>query len=160
MITLRNNLILWIVLLYSLFNWGFMQIRVPPVSGGGVPLGEIVLFLFLATVNYTAVLGRLRYAVAMLPLMIWWAFGLSRAMVDFAAHGTWALRDAVHVIESLFILVGFVVAGHEPSLERIFRWLPRFLIVAVIYGAMYPIRDVIGSFSPRINSGNGFSVPI
>jgi hypothetical protein len=36
-----------------------MQLRIPPTAGGGLPVGEIVLFLSLMTINYTSVLGRL-----------------------------------------------------------------------------------------------------
>ena len=85
------------VVLYLLFNWGFMQLRIPPVAGGGLPFGDIVLLLALATINYTGVLGRLSLTVAILPLAIWWTFGVGRALFDFGVHGAWALRDAAHV---------------------------------------------------------------
>ena len=45
-----------------------MQLRIPPVAGGGLPVGEIVLLLSLMTINYTGVLGRLSLTVAMVPL--------------------------------------------------------------------------------------------
>ena len=61
---LRNNVVLVTVLLYLLFNWGFMQLRIPPVAGGGLPVGEIMLLLSLLTINYTGVLGRLSLTVA------------------------------------------------------------------------------------------------
>jgi O-antigen ligase len=158
--TVRNNVLLVTVLLYLLFNWGFMQLRIPPVVGGGLPLGEIVLLLALLTINYTRVLGRLSLTVALVPLVVWWSFGVGRAMFDFSVHGTWALRDAAHVLESLFLLVGFVFAGDFRSFERFFDWLPKLLVVAVLYGLMYPIRVEIWQLSPTITSGTGFDVPI
>jgi O-antigen ligase len=157
---LRNIVVLSTVFLYLLFNWGFMQLRIPPVAGGGLPVAEIVLFLSLITINYTGVLGRLSLTVALLPLAIWWIFGVGRALFDFAMHGTWALRDAAHVLESLFLLVGFVFAGDPRSLERFFDWLPKLLVIAVLYGLMYPIRVEIWQLSPTIMSGTGFEVPI
>jgi O-Antigen ligase len=157
---LRNGVVLVTVLLYLLLNWGFMQLRIPPVAGGGVPLGDIVLILALMTINYTGVLGRLSLTVAMMPLAIWWAFGVGRALFDFAMHGAWALRDAAHVVESLFLLVGFVFAGDPRSLERFFDWLPKLLVIAVLYGLMYPIREEIWQLSPQIMSGSGYVVPI
>lgn len=158
---IRNNVVLVVVLLYLLFNWGFMQLRIPPVAGGGLPLGEIVLLLSLMTLNYTAVLGRLSLTIAIVPLGIWWTFGVSRALFDFAVHGTWALRDAAHVLESLFLLVGFAFAGDRKSLDRFFAWLPRFLFIAAIYGLLYPVRvQVFQSISPTITSGVGYNVPI
>jgi hypothetical protein len=158
--TLRNNVVLVIVLLYLLFNWGFMQLRIPPVAGGGLPLGEIVLLLSLMTINYTAVLGRMSLTVAMVPLAIWWTFGVGRALFDFAVHGTWALRDAAHVLESLFLLIGFAFAGDRKSLDRFFDWLPKFLLIAAIYGFLYPIRVQIWTLSPSIMSGSGYPAPI
>ena len=157
---LRNFVVLVTVVLYLLFNWGFMQLRIPPVSGGGLPLGEIVLLLSLVTINYTGVLGRLSLTVAMVPLAMWWTFGVGRALFDFGVHGTWALRDAAHVLESLFLLVGFVFAGDSRSLERFFDWLPKLLVIAVLYGLMYPLRVEIWQLSPSITSGTGYVVPI
>jgi len=157
---LRNIVVLVTVLLYLMLNWGFMQLRIPPVAGGGLPIGEIVLLLSLLTINHTGVLGRLSLTVAMVPLAMWWTFGVGRALFDFGVHGTWALRDAAHVLESLFLLVGFVFAGDPRSLERFFDWLPKLLVIAVLYGLMYPIRDEIWQLSPTITSGTGFVVPI
>ena len=157
---LRNIVVLLTVVLYLLFNWGFMQLRIPPVAGGGLPFGDIVLLMALATINYTGVLGRLSLTVAILPLAIWWTFGVGRALFDFGVHGAWALRDAAHVVESLFLLVGFVFAGDRRSLERFFDWLPKLLVISVLYGLMYPIRVEIWQLSPQITSGTGYVVPI
>lgn len=157
---LRDNSVFIIVLLYLLFNWGFQQVRVPPVAGGGIPVGEIVLILALATLNYTRVLGRLSHTVYLLPFLLWWAFGVGRALVDFSHHGTWALRDAVHVIESMYLLLGFVFAGYASTMDKFFSWLPKFLIIGVIYALLFPFREVLWAISPTIISGNGFEVPI
>ncbi len=158
---LRNWVVLYTVGLYILFNWGFMQLRIPPVAGGGLPIGEIVLVMALATINYTTVFGRMSHLVPLAPFMIWWAFGVSRALYDFGAYGAWALRDAAHVVESLFILVGFAFAGDPKAFDRFFRWLPKLLFAAVLYGLTYPIQDEVWTtISPTIISGSGFQVPI
>jgi len=156
----RNTILLLTVSLYLLFNWGFMQLRVPPGGGLGLPVGEIVLFMTLATLSYASVLGRLAAIVALLPFVIWWGFGLSRALFDFVFVGAWALRDAAHVIESLFLLAGFVLASHPASLERFFRWLPWILGAGVVYGLLYPLRFEIWALSPTIVTAHGFEVPI
>jgi len=156
----RNNSVLIVVFLYLLLNWGFQQVRFPPVAGGGVPIGEIVLILALSTFSFPRVLGRLSQVVYLLPFMLWWGFGVGRALIDFAEHGAWALRDAVHVIESLFLLVGFVFAGYPSTLEKFFNWLPKILLAGVIYALLYPVREIMWSISPTITSGNGFQVPI
>jgi O-antigen ligase len=158
--TLRNVTVLVVVCLYLLFNWGFMQLRVPPTAGSGLPIGEMVLMMYLVTINYSGVLGRLSQTVAILPFMVWWTFGLGRAMFDFTQHGAWALRDAAHVLESLFLLVGFVFAGDPKSFDRFFGWLPKLLAISVIYGLLYPIRVEIWNLSPTIMSGSGYPAPI
>ena len=158
--TLRNLTVLVTVFLYLLLNWGFMQLRVPPTAGNGLPVGEMVLLLYLATINYTGVLGRLSLTVAILPFMVWWTFGIGRALFDFTQHGAWALRDAAHVLESLFLLVGFVFAGDRNSFERFFDWLPKLLAISVIYGLLYPFQDEIANLSPTIMSGAGYPAPI
>jgi hypothetical protein len=158
--TARNNVVLVTVFLYLLLNWGFQQVRIPPVEGGGLPVGEIVLFMSLATVNYTRAFGVMSRAVYLLPFLVWWGFGVGRAMVDFSLHGMWALRDAAHVLESLFLIVGFVFASDPRYTEKLFDWLPKFLFIAVIYGALFPFRDLIWSISPTIVAGNGYEVPV
>lgn len=156
----RNTILLLTVGLYLLFNYGFMQVRIPPVAGGGLPVGEIVLMLSLLTMNFTGVLGRLGTTVALLPLAMWWAFGVSRALFDFALHGAWALRDAAHVVESLFLLVGFVFASHPRTVERFYAWLPKLLIVCVLYGFLLPVQRDIWLLSPTITSGTGYDTPL
>ena len=158
--TLRNLVVLITVWLYLLLNWGFMQLRIPPVAGGGLPVGEIVLLMYLVTINYTGVLGRLSLTIPMLPFAVWWLFGVGRALFDFSQHGTWALRDAAHVLESLFLLVGFVFAGQPKSFDRFFDWLPKMLVVCVLYGMLYPLRDQLWNLSPTIMSGSGYPAPI
>lgn len=157
---LRDNTVLLTVFLYLLFNWGFQQLRFPPVAGGGLPLGEIVLVLALLTINYTRTLGRMSQVVYLLPFMIWWGFGLSRALADASIHGFWALRDAAHVIESLFLVVGFVFAAYPSTLEKFFRWLPRLLIVTVAYSLLFPFPELTWSLSPKIVAGNGLVVAV
>jgi O-Antigen ligase len=156
----RNTITLITVFLYLLFNWGFQQVRIPPVVGGGIPVGEIVLLIALLTIRPGAVLGRLSHQVYLLPFVLWWVFGIGRALVDVSHHGFWALRDAAHVLESLFFVVGFVFAAYPSTIERFFSWLPKFLVIAVAYGLLYPVSDIFWSISPTITSGNGYVVPI
>jgi hypothetical protein len=158
--SLRNTIVLVTVCLYLLFNWGFMQLRIPPTAGAGLPIGEMVLLLSLVSINYTGVLGRLSLTIVLLPFGVWWTFGVGRALFDFTQHGAWALRDAAHVLESLFLLVGFVFAGDPKSYRRFFDWLPKLLALSVIYGLLYPLRVEIWTLSPTIMSGSGYPAPI
>lgn len=156
----RDNLALIIVSLYLIFNWGFQQIRIPPVGGAGLPTAEIVLVFFFLTIHPMRVLSQLGRAVFLLPFLGWWAFGLGRAAFDVTTGGFWALRDAAHVIESLFLLVGFVFAASPAALERFFKWLPIVVGIGAFYGLLYPVRELFWTFSPHIITPNGIEAPI
>lgn len=156
----RNNTALIIVALYLIFNWGFQQIRIPPVGGAGLPMAELMLVFFFLTTHPMRVLGQLGRVVYLLPFLAWWTFGLGRAAFDVTTGGFWALRDAAHVIESLFLLVGFVFAATPAGLERFFRWLPIIVGIAAFYGLLYPFRELIWTFSPYIVTPNGIEQPI
>jgi len=157
---LRNNLALITVALYFLFNWGFQQVRIPPQGVSGLPTAEVVLLLFLLTIHLPNTLARLGQRVYLLPFAIWWAYGLGRAVVDATGAGFWALRDAAHVIESLFLLVGFTFAAQPAMLEKFFKWLPRLLFFGACYGLFYPISGIFEAISPQITAANGYPTPI
>ena len=46
-LSLRHSITLLVVGAYLIFSYGFMLVRFPPVVGGGVPIGEILLFFSL-----------------------------------------------------------------------------------------------------------------
>jgi O-antigen ligase len=156
----RNVIVGVTVFLYLLLNWGFQQVRVPPGGGFGLPVGELTLFFVLLTISYNSVLGKLSRSVLLLPFAIWWSFGLGRAVFDAMAYGPWALRDAAHVIESLYLLAGFVFAAHPKTLERFFTWAPRLMVVGVIYALLYPFQWDIMQVSPSVMTPNGWEAPI
>lgn len=146
--------------LYMLLNHGFMQLRIPPVGGAGIPIGEMVLFLSLISINYAKLLPKLFSLVFIYPFLVWWGLGIGRAFIGFLEYGMWALRDATHVLESLFLLVGFAFAADPKMIDRFFRWLPKILAATVVYSALFPFIDVLQSFSPTIISANGVVTPI
>jgi hypothetical protein len=160
LLRVRNTIVLLTVFLYLLLNWGFQQVRFPPTAGSGLPIGELVLLLALVTLNPNRVLGCLSREIYLLPLLLWWVFGVGRALVDISVHGFWTLRDAAHVIESLYLIVGFAFALRASALEKFYHWLPRLLAIAAVYGLLYSYRHIFLLISPHIISANGYSVPI
>jgi hypothetical protein len=134
---------------YLLFDYAFMQVRIPP-SGMGIPLGEIFLLFALVTTNLPLALTRMSAAVYLLPVLVWWAYGLGRAVADSFHYGFWALRDANQVIESLYLIVGFCVAAQPGFIERLVRWLPLVLAIACVYGLGFPFQDRIQAMSPTL----------
>jgi O-Antigen ligase len=163
MITLgnfRNNLLLLVISLYLLLNVGFMQVRIPPTAGSGIPIGELLLLFSLITINYDTLLPRMSVVIPLLPFMIWWALGLGCVLMAVPEYGFWSFRDANHVIESLFLVVGFAFAKHLQMLERFFSWLKNTLIFVCIYAVGYPFKEILQPLSPKFTAGAGYEVPL
>lgn len=144
-----------------LLNWGFMLIRIPPTVGGGVPIGEILLFFTFCLLYrdlrwLPSFTNNLIFAV----FLMWWALGIGKALYAVPEHGMWALRDAIHVIESLFLWVGFVFAGAPGAIGLFFVWLRRILVIAYLYSFSYPWRFQLDPFSPTITAAAGYQTPI
>src|SRR5438552_15182433 len=118
LVDLRNHLLLLVIGLYLLLGYGFMQVRIPPTASGGIPLGELVLLFSMMAINYDTLLPKLSATVCLVPFLIWWLCGLGHALIDAREYGFWAFRDANHVIESLFLVVGFAFAARQQMMER------------------------------------------
>ncbi len=157
---IRDIIVLLTISLYMLLNYGFALIRIPPVEGGGVPIGELVLLFYLATIKYPKLWSELISKAFIIPFLIWWALGIGRAIFAVPEHGMWALRDATHVIESLFLIVGFVFAARPGNIDRFFRWLPVILIFVCIYALGYPYATMLKSISPTITAAAGHEAAI
>lgn len=157
LIDLRSRLVLLVLGLYLILNIGFMLIRVPVLQ---VPIGEVLLVLFFITISDFKWLKSFGRSVFLLPFLIWWVLGLSRAIIGVQIHGVWALRDATHIVESLFIWIGFVCAARPVFVEQMFRWLPGILLVAGIYIFTYPFSITLQEYSPTVTALAGYSAPI
>jgi len=158
---MRNTLILLVIGAYLLLNWGFMLVRIPPVVGGGVPVGEFLLFFSLCLwYKDLRWLPSFTNNLIFVVFLMWWALGIGRALSAVPEHGMWALRDASHVIESLFLWVGFVFAGAPGAIDRLFVWLRRILGIACLYAFSYPWREELGALSPTITAAAGYQATI
>jgi hypothetical protein len=146
---IKRRVLLALLAGYLVFDYAFMQVRIPP-SGMGIPLGEIFLIFALVTTDLPLALIRMSAAAYLLPFLVWWAYGLGRAVTDSFHHGFWALRDANQLIESLYLIVGFCVAGQPGFIERLGRWLPLVLAIACVYGLGFPFQDQIQAMSPKL----------
>jgi hypothetical protein len=154
---MRTTILLLILTGYIFLNQGFMQVRVPPTYG--VPIGEFALVCYLAMTNVWVVLARMRAVVHLLPFLIWWGFGIGRALFDTGEYGMWALRDASQVIDSLFVILGFNIARRPGDLDRLFRWLAWLIPVLAVYVMIgYPLK--LAEISPTLPGGSGEPVPL
>jgi hypothetical protein len=160
LVEFRNNLLLVVVGLYLLLNDGFMQVRIPQTAGRGIPIGELVLLFSIITIHYGKLLPRISEIIYLLPFLIWWSLGLSHVFMAVPEYGFWAFRDANHVIESLFLVVGFTFAEHQQMLERFFNWLKKIFVIVCIYTLSYPFSETLKSLSPKLIAGAGYEMPV
>ncbi len=160
LIKFRNYLVLWTIMLYLALNYGFMVIRFPPSQGAGVPIAELALLISLVTIHYPTLLGQMAKVYNPTPLLLFFVLGIIGALKALPEHGMWAMRDATHEIESLYLLVGFAVAGRIDWLQKIFRWLPILITVVIFYNFTYPVRAFLDAHGPAIHGAAGQRVPI
>jgi hypothetical protein len=144
---------------YLVFNYAFMQLRIPPASFG-VPLGELFLAMVLVTTDLPLVLSRMGATVFLVPFLIWWVWGTIRLVFDIANEGFWSLRDATQLMESLFLVAGFTLAGQPHMLTRLARWLRNIILISCPYGLLYGYADDIAAISPTIPGASGQPVPL
>jgi hypothetical protein len=149
---IRNQLMLYIIALYLILNYGFMLVRVP-IGIVEVPVGELLIVFFLFTIHYPTTLPCFKSVFPLALLLCWWGYVLTRAFSGVPEYGLWALRDATNVIESLYFIGGFVFAQRPANIEKFFIWLPKLLIAACCYGLTYPLGVYIRAISPTITGG-------
>jgi hypothetical protein len=144
---------------YLVGNYPFMQLRIPP-AGFGFPLGELLLIVVLLSTDVPRVLLRMNATVFLLPFLIWWGWGLARFVFDTLNQGFWALRDSTQLIESLFLIVGFTLAGQPRTMERLNRWLRRMIIFSSLYGLLFVYESEIMAMSPTLPGASEQPIPI
>ncbi len=159
--SLRLYTALSIVALYMTLEAAFMLVRVPPGTISAVPTGELLLIGFILT----AVLDAHRFepflrTVPAAPLAIWWLVGGTQLAIGFSAYGFWAMRDATALVESLFLWVGFVVAGVPGAIPLIMRWFRWTVMAGVLIALTFPFREYILAVSPVIISANMREIPL
>ncbi len=152
---IRTKIVLLLVFLLLLLNYGFMQVRI-----AFIPLGEIVLVLFLLSANLPVVLRRFSTTINPVPFFAWWLFGIGSAAWYLNLNGIWALRDANNVLESLYILVGFSIFGSFTTRKYIINKYPILILITCAYGFSYPFSQFLREMSPDIIAGAGHAVPL
>jgi hypothetical protein len=144
---------------YLIFNYPFMQLRIPP-TGFGVPLGELILVVVLLSTDLPRVLLRMNATVYLFPFLIWWSWGLARFVFDTASQGFWAFRDSTQLIESFFLIAGFTLAGQPRTMERLNRWLRPIIMISCLYGLLNVYEAEIVAISPTLPGASGQVIPI
>jgi len=157
LIDLRSRLVLLVLGFYLILNVGFMLIRVPVVQ---VPIGELLLVLYFLWISDIKWINNFGRSVFLLPFLVLWVLGISQTLLGVQNHGVWALRDATHIVDSLFIWIGFVCAAKPEFTERFFQWFPKILLLAGIYILAFPAAPYLMQISPKITALAGYQAPI
>ncbi len=158
---IRADILLLVIAAYLILNQGAMMIRFPPTSGSGLPIGELIVIIFMFTMAFEVRRAPSFGQVApLLPLFAFWGLATFQILIGLPEHGFWAVRDASHAIETAFLWIGFVVAASSGFFERFSRWLRVVLNIAVCYALLYPVRDTLTNLSPEIQAAGGYTVPL
>ncbi len=161
LIKLRYEFLLLVIASYLILNHGAMLVRVPPIGTSGLPIGEMLVLIFAATLAFEVRRAPSFGVVAPLfPLFAWWALAVFQILIALPKHGFWAVRDASHVIESTFLWIGFTVAAAPGFFERFSKWLRTVLNIGALYALLFPFREVLEQLSPKLSAPGGYSAPI
>lgn len=149
----RGALVFLVASAYVVLNDGLMVVLI-----GGLPIAELLLaFILLTFLVELAHLPKFARVAPMIPLVVWWTLGTTRAVMGFGEHGIWALRDATNVIESLFLWVGFVIAAQPVVYDRFCSWIRMLVVVLIGYNALYPFKGTLIRLSPTVTAPAGYS---
>jgi hypothetical protein len=98
--------------------------------------------------------------VFLFPFLIWWSWGFGRLIFDTMGQGFWAFRDATQLIDSLFLIVGFTLAGEPRTVARLAYWLRPIVIICCIYAMLFGYADDITAISPTLPGASGQAIAI
>jgi hypothetical protein len=161
LLKLRADILLIVIATFMILNHGAMMIRMPPTAGAGLPVGELLIALFVLTLIFEVKrLPSFGYVAPLLPLFAFWSLSIFQILIALPEHGFWAVRDASHAIETTFLWIGFVVAASPGFFERFSRWLRWVLNLGVVYALLYPFREILSQLSPKLQAAGGYSVPL
>tara|TARA_B110000305_G_C19382752_1_gene610518 strand:+ start:74 stop:1402 length:1329 start_codon:yes stop_codon:yes gene_type:complete len=152
---LKNKYFLFYTILFLMYcnlfvGWAFQNLKI-----FGLPINEIVLMLILFSLNIFRTLRNLTLIINILPFLLWLIYGLSLVVIGYLQHGIWALRDGVHIIDSLYFFAGFYLLSNEKYYTIFFKHIKYFIIIAVIYIFFLPFKNIIQDILPQINSAQG-----
>ena len=155
---LKNKYFLFYTILFLMYcnlfvGWAFQNLKIFVL-----PINEITLLLILSSLKIFQTLRNLKSIINILPFLIWIIYGLFLIVLGFFQHGIWALRDGVHVIDSLYFFAGFYLLSNEKYYTIFFKHIKYFIIIAVIYIFFLPFKNIIQDILPQINAVAGSNV--
>ena len=153
----QSNFLFFLIILLIFANlflgWSFQNLKI-----FSLPINEIMIFLLLTQIKPFIILNYLEKVVNIFPYIFWLTFGFIYLVVGFSREGIWALRDGSHVIDSLYLIIGFFIISNEKNYENLFLYLKYFTWIGLVYLLLFPFKESIQSFLPSVMGSSGFNV--
>lgn len=119
------------------------------------PLNEILLLILLISINYFSLFKKMSFSNILTPYLIWFIYGICFISFDAINKGIWALRDGSYIIDSLFILVGFVFFSSKKNIVFFFKIIKFSFYIGLIYIFFWIFKDFLQNISPTVNQVAG-----
>tara|TARA_B110000046_G_scaffold184399_1_gene222791 strand:+ start:32 stop:1336 length:1305 start_codon:yes stop_codon:yes gene_type:complete len=153
----QSNFLYFLIILLIFSNlflgWSFQNLKI-----FSLPINEIMIFLLLTQIKPFIILNYLEKVVNIFPYIFWLTFGLIYLVVGFSREGIWALRDGSHVIDSLYLIIGFFIISNSDNYRNLFIHLKYFVWIGLVYLLLFPFKESIQSFLPSVMGSSGFNV--
>jgi len=154
-----DRVTLWVIFGLLIFNYGFQMLRIPP-SGIGLPLSEILLAAVLFKANISVLLKKLKTVFNIYIFILFVVYGLLRIIIGFFDHGIMAIRDGLPIVESMYVLVGFHLAGNVKTESKISKYFVFTSLFIGLYILIYPLSASLQELSPKLFSSQGEPIAI
>jgi len=122
------------------------------------PINEILLLFFLVFTKFLPSLIKINRITNIIPFLIWMLYGGTYIFFSYLDKGIWALRDGSHNIDSLYLLVGFIVLPNKKSFEFFIKTIGFSFFLALFYILLFPFQALLISLTPKIVSAAGHSI--
>ena len=153
----RSNFIYFIIVSLIFGNlflgWSFQNLKV-----FSIPINEIMIFLLLTQIKPFIIKNYINKVTKIFPYIFWLFFGFIYLLIGFVTNGIWALRDGSHVIDSLYLIIGFFIISNSDNYKNLFIHLKYFVWIAFIYLLLFPFKGSVQSFLPTISGASGYNI--
>ena len=153
---IRDRIAIIVVSAYILFNYGFQVVRIP--FNEGPPIGEILLLISLLFIDYKYLWNRIRHHREIYIVITIWFLCITHLLIDIPKYGMWALRDASHLVEMSFILLGFLSAKRSKGFIE--THYAAITVIIILYSLLYVFNVDSTKLVPIIVSSSGSVTPI
>ena len=125
-----------------------------------IPIGEFILFLSLLRLNHLSIFNKVNKINTFKFFYLWLFYNILLIVIGSLQFGYIAFRDGSHVIDALFLFLGFNYFSSTYSNKLFSKWLYGTLVIAFFYSFLFLIKDFLIPFSPIASGLSGNQIPI